>query len=269
MMFLNWGVEAYKWRYLVCKIQKITFFNSVKSIFIGITFSAFTPNKIGEFGGRLIYLNKGNKIKGVLITLVTSFAQLLTTITFGTISLVFTFFFLNDIFQKIQIFDFSNYFILFTLIILNLLLTFFYFYSTFFSKILFKISFLKRFQKYTDALLTFNKIDLLKVFMFGCIRYIIFLSQFIFLLEVLEAEIILTHSITLIPLVYLLTSLFPIFAPIADISFRLFSAFLILGIVSDNFLAISLAIFFIWVINFVFPLLIGLLFTFNKYYKLS
>ena len=43
-----------------------------------INISTFTPNRIGEYGGRVFCLEKGDRVKGVLITIIGSIAQFLT-----------------------------------------------------------------------------------------------------------------------------------------------------------------------------------------------
>ena len=88
MMFLNWFLESLKWRFLISKIEKITIKRSIRAVFSGITVSAFTPNRVGEYAGRVFCLEKADRIQGVLITIIGSMAQLLTTIVFGLIGIL-------------------------------------------------------------------------------------------------------------------------------------------------------------------------------------
>ena len=53
MMFLNWLVEALKWRYMISKIENISIMTAYRAVLTGITVSTFTPNRIGEYGGRV------------------------------------------------------------------------------------------------------------------------------------------------------------------------------------------------------------------------
>ena len=53
MMFLNWLVEALKWRYMISKIENISIMTAYRAVFTGITVSTFTLNRIGEYGGRV------------------------------------------------------------------------------------------------------------------------------------------------------------------------------------------------------------------------
>ena len=88
MMFLNWFLEALKWQFLISKIEQISIIRSIRAIFSGITVSAFTPNRVGEYGGRVFCLEKADRIQAVLITVIGSMAQLVTTIFFGCMGLL-------------------------------------------------------------------------------------------------------------------------------------------------------------------------------------
>ena len=88
MMLLNWFLESLKWRFLISKIERVTINRSIRAIFSGITVSAFTPNRVGEYAGRVFCLEKGDRIQAVLITVIGSMAQLITTIVFGLIGVL-------------------------------------------------------------------------------------------------------------------------------------------------------------------------------------
>ena len=88
MMFLNWFLEALKWQFLIKKIENISFVKSVRAVFSGITVSAFTPNRVGEYGGRIFCLDTADRLQAVLITVIGSMAQLLTTVFFGCVGIL-------------------------------------------------------------------------------------------------------------------------------------------------------------------------------------
>ena len=87
-MFLNWFLESLKWRFLISKIEKISIKRSLRAIFSGITVSAFTPNRVGEYAGRVFCLEKADRVQAVLITVIGSMAQLVVTIVFGLIGIL-------------------------------------------------------------------------------------------------------------------------------------------------------------------------------------
>ena len=80
LMLGNWMLEAYKWRLLISGIEYISPWKSLKAIFSGITIAIFTPNRIGEYGGRVFHLNRADRLDATLLTVVGSYAQLVVTL---------------------------------------------------------------------------------------------------------------------------------------------------------------------------------------------
>ena len=97
LMPVNWGIETVKWRYMILKIERITFYKSLKAVLVGITFSSFTPNRVGDYFGRALMLENSGKQEGFLITIIGSIAQTIITIVAGTIGIIWlkNFFFIH------------------------------------------------------------------------------------------------------------------------------------------------------------------------------
>lgn len=55
---INWLLEIEKWRTLLRINPVPSRWILMKAVFTGITFSLFTPNRIGEYGGRVWWLEK-------------------------------------------------------------------------------------------------------------------------------------------------------------------------------------------------------------------
>ena len=124
MMFLNWFLEALKWRFLISKIEKISISRSFRAIFSGITVSAFTPNRVGEYGGRVFCLEKSDRLQAVLVTVIGSIGQLVTTIFFGSIGLLFLPKYSLEFYRTINSIDFGYPILVFSLALLNMLIVF-------------------------------------------------------------------------------------------------------------------------------------------------
>ena len=89
LMPLNWAFETLKWNTLVRNFEHLSFFRAYRGILSGITFSLFTPNRIGEYGGRILIVKPENNWKGVIATLVGSFCQMLVLLSMGFVGLLF------------------------------------------------------------------------------------------------------------------------------------------------------------------------------------
>ena len=90
LMIVNWAIEAQKWKLSVQKIQRLNFLTAFKAVLSGLSFSVTTPNRIGEYLGRVLYMEEGNRIKAVSLTIVCSMSQLIITLFMGLAGLVIT-----------------------------------------------------------------------------------------------------------------------------------------------------------------------------------
>jgi len=97
LMFINWGLEAVKWQYLMSNIQTISFGNAYKAIFAGQAFAFNTVNNIGEYLGRMFYLNDGNRLRSISLTMVGSLSQLIVTFIMGIAGLLYMRWFILDV----------------------------------------------------------------------------------------------------------------------------------------------------------------------------
>src|SRR5690242_551562 len=87
LMIVNWGIEALKWKISVRSIQKVSWLKSLQAVFSGVSFSVSTPNRIGEYLGRVLYMDEGNRLRTISATIVGSLSQLIITLIAGCIGL--------------------------------------------------------------------------------------------------------------------------------------------------------------------------------------
>ena len=266
MMFINWMLESLKWKFMIRKIETISFFTSFRAIFSGITVSSFTPNRIGEYGGRVFCLEKSDRIQAVFITILCSMAQLLTTIIFGS----FAFFILHEQFLEDQYFIIEiSRFSLFVLFVLNILFVLAYFNIAFLINFLWKFSFFNFLRQYINVISLFNFKDLLVTFLYSVFRYIVFSIQFLILLYVFNVDISLYDAVLSVMLVFFFITLTPTIT-IAEIGVRGSMALLVFLKFSTNVIGILSSTFLLWIINLIIPAIIGSFFIFSlKFFRKS
>ena len=258
MMFLNWLVEALKWRYMISKIENISIMTAYRAVLTGITVSTFTPNRIGEYGGRVFCLEKGDRIKAVFITVLCSMSQLLVTILFGSISLFILFdeILIDKTFLSVAL-----------LILLNLFLLFSYFNISHIVNFLGKFKLIKSFKKYLEVLVMYNYKDLIIAFIYSNTRYFIFSLQFIILLHVFGINISFMDAIHSVMLIFFFITITPTIT-IAEICVRGSVAIFVLGLFSSNDIAILSSTTILWLINLIIPAIIGSFFIFSlKFFR--
>ena len=267
LMFVNWLFEAIKWKYMIGKIENISILRSLQAVFSGITVSTFTPNRIGEYGGRVFCLEKGDRIKAVFITILCSMSQLLTTVIFGSISLLLL---KNEIILENTFFKFFDVKILsFILVISNLIFLISYFNVAYVVNLFNRFKSLKNFSKYLEVLSLYNFKDLSINFLYSLLRYCVFTIQFILLLNIFNVDIQFLEALFSVMLIFLFITVTPTIT-IAEIGVRGSVALFVLGVFSSNTIGILSAVSILWLINLILPAVIGTVFIFSlKFFRKS
>ena len=267
MMFFNWFLESLKWRFLISKIENVTIKRSIRAVFSGITVSAFTPNRVGEYAGRVFYLEKADRIQGVLITVIGSMAQLITTIVFGLIGILLLPNLMPEFDALLSEIIFAYPIMLFIIILLNALLVTLFLNASVFSVVLSKFKFLRNFAKYNEVFTFYNSSELLEVLLYSIARYIVFTTQFFILLQVFGVDVSYIDAVILTTTMLFVISVIPTIA-ITEIGVRGSVALFLFGLVSVNTVGILSATFVMWIINLLLPALIGTAFIFTlKFFR--
>ncbi|MFM9944839.1 MAG: lysylphosphatidylglycerol synthase transmembrane domain-containing protein [Bacteroidia bacterium] len=258
LIFVNWGLETVKWKFLIKHIEPLSFLKAFSAVMAGVTVSSFTPNRVGEFAGRMMFLK--NKLDGrvIALTVVGSMSQLMMTIVFGLPGFL--------IFLKSA--DFENDFLkkglqLWILTLPFLYTLFFWNLPLFFrkAKLLFKNNQLLNYV--TEGAKHINMAGLKFVSILSFFRYLIFMGQYILLLSFFEVNIFWWQYLVFIPAVFFIQSLVPSFL-VTEIGIRVTAAVAVFGFIPSFDGKIMAASSLLWVINLMVPAIIGvftLLFT--------
>jgi hypothetical protein len=270
LMFLNWGTEAAKWKYLIDRIEKVSFLQSIKAVLTGITISTFTPNRIGEYFGRAFILKKAHPVDAIILTVIGSMSQLLVTVMAGTTSFLFL---LPQISSKIGN---RPAFIIPGLIVLSLFINaaFILIYINVgairpLARYLMKRNW-RKVYRYIAILSRIHPDELAKVIVFSILRYFIFFIQFYLALRLFNVRLSFQEALMLLPVIYLAQAIVPTIA-LTELGVRGSVAIFVIGTYllihgsSTEHLAPSIlsATSLIWMINLAFPAIIGTFFVFN------
>ena len=239
LMLANLIIESIKWKLVVSKNNSIGILKSIKSVFVGQAFAFFTPNRIGEYAGRTLFLNAGNKLMGLSQMAWTSYAQLLVTITIGAIAL-----FINITFYPWM----TNTWMIWIKIgspILALLALYLYFSD----------------QNWKGVLSVLNSIQIahpIKVQLLGwsLLRYLIFIIQYYLVAHLLQMNLSFLTVFLSLSILFLLLSILPTIS-ITELVVRGQLLILILTPFYSNKLIIVSLSSIIWGINFLLPSMIG------------
>ncbi len=255
LMCLNWSIEALKWKLLINRFEQVSFLTAIKSVCTGVFISLFVnilvPNRIGEFAGRIIYV-KINKIKAALITTIGSYAQFAATAIFGAIAYLLFWY----TFSASQWEEYQGYLLIAAVAFVGLLIPLLYFNINVVSWVLGKPKLLRRFKKITSVFYFYNNVLLLKVFVLAVLRYAVFCTQFILLLQLCGVQITPSQGLLAVPVIFLVQTVVPSNA-LSDLGVRGAASVSFLNYYSDNNTGILTAAYLLWGINILLPGLLG------------
>lgn len=266
LVFVNWGIEARKWQVLVQRLQLVSFLTAFKAVLSGLTFSLNTPNRIGEYGGRILYIDEGNRLSAISLSIAGSISQLIITLLFGCGGLIFLIYFqppqsaagLSVFWLKI----FSLKLLLITSLITTAGLFLFYFRLSWITLFLEKIPRLSRLTRHMTILEQFTPKVLLRLMSLSLCRYLIFVLQYILLLQVFQVQITFQDAFWALSILFLVLAIVPSFA-IADLGIRGKFSTGLLNLYSTNTIGIIGTTFGIWLINLFIPAIVGSLLIFG------
>lgn len=251
---LNLALEAQKWQVLTRNFSPMGFGRAFQAVLAGTTLAIFTPNRVGEYAGRALYVGQGQGWKAVVATVVGGFGQLTALIPVGMVGAAwFSWRFL------------SPDPVLFPVLLclgagLAGLLLFTYFNIEVAAKMARRISLAQRFKKQLQHLAVlrhYRRGELARALLFALLRYLTYTLQYYILLRFYGIETPLVAGLAGIATIYLVQASVPL-PPLMGLLARGEIALYIWGFFSKNQVDILAATFSLFVINLVVPALLGL-----------
>ncbi len=282
LMLLNWGTEARKWSLLIGKIEKVGHGRSFRAVLAGVAVSSFTPNRVGDYFGRVFILEKANRIEGVFITILGSMSQLLVTFLAGT-SCIFLFFlgyheallgYFNAPAHLYTWFLWGGGLlilgldILFVLLFLNISLL-----SAFAGRLRGRIP--ERINSYIRVLSAYSSRELLIIILLSAFRFFVFSLQMYLLLRAFSVNIPFIPGMIVVGVIFFAITMIPTVA-IAELGIRgSVSLFLVgiwldmpAGMPAETAMGVVAASTGLWLINLAIPALAGALLAYTlKFFR--
>jgi hypothetical protein len=263
LLCLNWGIEAYKWQLLMRPVQKVNFLIAVKAILSGLALSLFIPNGFGEYPGRALYMNQGNRLRSVALNVAGSMAQLVVTLIMGIISLIYLKTYVwntNTQVQGLPVLWLNG---IISMIILGtaiLILT--YFNLSWLTSVAEKIPWVNKYKYFIESLETFHRKELTRILVLSCIRFVVFVVQYIVALHMLAVKISVIDAACTTSVLFLFLAILPTI-PFADIGIRGEAGRQLFGLLTPDAFGVVAAIALMWFINLMIPSAAGSLFLFG------
>jgi len=256
LMIINWSIEALKWKISIQKVQPVSFSRSFSAILSGVSFSVSTPNRIGEYLGRILYIEEGNRLRVISLTIVSSISQLIITLFAGSVGL---FFIRKNIETGNTMQGLDSFWLQvlqYGVIIVLLILTGIYFRLSFLINLVDKLRNNIRYSWLVSSLKDIDATLLLKLLSLSAIRYVVFVVQYFLLFRLFEVNAGWWECFWAVSVIFLVLAIIPTFA-IAELGLRGNVSLKLIGLFSTNSLGISLTTATIWIINLVLPAIAG------------
>ncbi|ANE52289.1 lysylphosphatidylglycerol synthase domain-containing protein [Flavisolibacter tropicus] len=253
LMVANWGLETVKWQMAIAPVHQLRFWQAFKAVLSGVAFSITTPNRTGEYVGRMLYMPEGKRLKVIAVTLISSCSQLLITFLLGTIGLIVL---KSALLKAWPALDVWYPYIVTGLVCGTSILTLLYC----------KVSQLERWaeqwlkrNKYlylVEALRNYSMQRLAAILLLSFTRFCVFVVQYILLFHLFEVHIPAVTLFWIMSLIFLGLAIVPSIT-LVEIGVRGEISLLLAGLYSSNNLGILLTSVSIWLINLIIPALAG------------
>ena len=256
LMPVNWGLEVLKWQNFIQGRVPIGFWQLFKGVLAGVSIALFTPNRVGEFGGRVLMVGAKYSWVAIAASVVGSFCQMLILISAGLIGVCYLGG--HQLNWDPDVFGLLIFFI--GMILLLMLYAYFNI-----GKILKLGKFLPG-QKWLKAIAPklrmlgeYNNKTLLAGLLLGGLRFSVYSFQYFFALRFYGVQIPLADALAGITSIFLFQTIVPL-PPLIGLVARGELALLIWNYFEANEISILGATFTLFVINLCIPAFVGLIY---------
>ncbi len=253
LMLVNWFFEIVRWKNLVNAFYPIGLKKSTKAVMMGVTMGMISPQRIGEYAGRLLAVPADRNWLSVKANLYTSLALNFVILLSGLLAVYFL------IRRELFFIDFSVNTILVTglisLICISMLLIFFPQIERILKleKLFSKLKTWGSFSQYR-----FPKKSLSSLLVLSFARYIVFLAQYVLLLCFFGVEQDIMTLLASVAIVYLIQSSLPLPAMLSLLA-RGEIAILVFSVFNVNEISILASTYGLWIINLLLPAFFGMI----------
>ena len=248
LSILKWLLKILKWKTLVSYVKNISFYKATQQCISSSTASFFMIDTIKDYEVKAVYYKK-DKRKIALLNIMGNLHQVIITIIFGSIGLIY---FLSTYEVEINPYRIRRVGYLIGFIILMNLgkkrIQLFGFYS---------------WKKIFNFIRNLGVAIHIKTLFYSIVKYSIIVSQFYFILLIFDVNQDFFSIINLIFTLYFITLFIPSI-PLFDWAIKGTVAIFIFSYISIDELTIITTTLLMWISNFVLPYIIGIFASLNS-----
>lgn len=250
VVFINWGIEAIKWQYLLKSHVKISFLSALRAVLTGLSFSMVTPDTVADYFGRSYHVKIKGRSRLLVPVILNRISLFVVTMVFGLAGI--SIYLLNNVQMPDWIFLFIA--CLCVILIVSVVL------YTSKSKWLIplekhiQISFFKRIWTSIRAI---DKRIPLVLLTWSTLRYCSFILQFCIMYHLLDYSGSWLLLMAGVSLIFAAKSIWVSFNAAFDLGVREAAGVLFIGMIGVDSTLIIVAGLLVWLMNVLLPAIIG------------
>jgi Lysylphosphatidylglycerol synthase TM region len=257
LMPVNWGIEALKWQLSVTPVQHLPYWRAFKATFTGVTMAINTPNRMGEYIGRIFYMDEGKRLRAISLTIVGSISQLIVTMVTGSLAIFYIKLYVPEAtYSNLGLSSFWLDILQYGVLAITVILVMLYFRLSWIVRGVEKLPGISKYVYLINVLEDFNIRILWKILTLSFIRFGVFVIQYLLLFHVFGVELAFWQGFWMVSLMFLVLAIVPTIA-LAELGLRNQTSILLVGMFSSNTVGIFFTTFGIWMINLFIPALLG------------
>jgi hypothetical protein len=212
---------------------------------------------VGESIGKSMLLSDGNRLKGVVLSFVASASQLIVTLVAGLMATIWMFSGIRvELQHQLQVSETALTVLYGALFIVVILFIVCYMSIPFFANKLVKVSFFSKYIFLLSALQTIPKRLLGQLSLISCVRYLVFLLQYLLIFKLCNVSIEAFTIMALTSILFLILAIIPTLT-LAELGIRGKVSLFLFGMYSSNAIGILSAAGGIWLLNLIIPACLG------------
>ena len=247
---VNWGLETVKWQTLLRPLTGVSLSQAAKGVLTGLSLGFMTPHSLGDYFGRMAHLGSSQRLASTGAMLLGRGVQFLSTLLFGLVGLWY--------WCLVEPTSWVWGIFLFTLMALMVMWLMFLRGRKYFVDLCGR--FWPAAHRFVEVLSLYSRREIWTVFGLSSLRYVVFASQFAFLLYWLDLPLDLLQIGAGVTWILLAKSVIPAFNFLSDLGVREFSALYFFGLLGVSPAPVLTASLSIWVLNILIPTLVGSIF---------
>lgn len=247
LMLANSFLESYKWFSLVRRSEPVSYGRALASYLAGIAFSIITPNRIGEYPGRILYLGRGSTMHYIGVSVAGVLSQLAAIWFLGLAGLVY---------YNIAFPGHAAQAALLGCVVINILLGLLYFNFDVWLSLLERIRWMRRFSVYGKLMGRMPVAEKWRILTISIVRVMVFTAQYLILLQWMKVDVPIAAGFFLSALFFWVLAVVPSLA-LTELGVRGTVSLFIFGHFSANTVGILAATTVLWFLNLVIPAVPG------------